>query len=252
MGAVDVHRTAALGFEQAADVYERARPDYPPEAIAWLVDRLGLDPASSVVDVGAGTGKLTRLLLPTGAEIVAVEPVAAMRAELERACPGATVLEGTAEALPLGDEAADAIVCAQAFHWFDGKKALTEFHRVLRPGERLALLWNRRRLDQPLQQEITRVIEPHRSGTPTHTTGRWRQALEGTDLFAPDGEHHVPFDQVLDEEGLVERVASISFIATLGEGDRAGVLEEVRAVAATSGEPLRLGYETELFVYRRR
>src|SRR4051812_13713682 len=134
-----VHRVAAQGFAAAGQVYERGRPDYPPEAIACLVTHLRIGPGSTVVDVGAGTGKLTQLLLDTGAQVTAVEPVADMRLAFARPLPGVPILEGTAEALPLASGTADALVAGAAFHWFDGPAALREIHRVLRPGGGLGL-----------------------------------------------------------------------------------------------------------------
>ena len=136
-----VHEVA-LGFDSTAAAYERGRPDYPPAAVEALVEALAIGPASTVVDLGAGTGKLTRLLVPTGARVVAVEPLAGMRAELATAVRGVEVLDGTAEAMPLGDGRADAVVAAQAFHWFADHQSLSEIHRVLRPGGGLGLVWN--------------------------------------------------------------------------------------------------------------
>ena len=123
---------ASRGFGAAADAYERSRPDYPPQAVEGLIRRLDLRPGRTVLDVGAGTGKLTRLLVPTGARILALEPVAEMRAKLVATTPGAEALDGLAEAVPLADASVDAAVCAQAFHWFDAPRALEELHRVLR------------------------------------------------------------------------------------------------------------------------
>src|SRR5207248_291508 len=145
---------AAAGFARAADVYERARPEYPPEAVAWLVERLDLGPGRVVVDVAAGTGKLTRLLVPSGAQVVAVEPLAEMREVLRGVVPEAEAREGTAEALPLPDDCADAVMVAAAFHWFRRDEALPELARVLRPGGRLAIVYNLRDPDSQLQQEL--------------------------------------------------------------------------------------------------
>ncbi|HEX8802631.1 MAG TPA: class I SAM-dependent methyltransferase, partial [Acidimicrobiales bacterium] len=136
---------AALGFDANAGDYERGRPSYPAEAVALVVGRGGIGPGRRVLDLAAGTGKMTRLLLPTGADVVAVEPVAGMRAALERlaaASPGLEVLDGTAENLPLPDGSVDAVTVAQAFHWFDPPVALAEMRRVLRPGGHLFLVWN--------------------------------------------------------------------------------------------------------------
>ena len=137
-----VHPSAATGFARSVEAYERARPEYPPEAIAWLARELDLRPGRTVVDLAAGSGKLTRPLAALGCEVIAVEPVAEMRAAIG---PTATqALDGTAEAIPLPDDSADAVTVGQAFHWFDGPKALAEIERVLRPGGALALAWNRR------------------------------------------------------------------------------------------------------------
>jgi ubiquinone/menaquinone biosynthesis C-methylase UbiE len=133
---------ATQAFARVADVYERARPSYPAEAVAWIVERAGLGPGAVVCDVAAGTGKLTRLLLPSGARVIAVEPVPEMREQLEAAVAGVEVLDGTAESLPLDDTSVDCITVAQAFHWFDYGRALPELERVIRPGGRLAVIWN--------------------------------------------------------------------------------------------------------------
>jgi ubiquinone/menaquinone biosynthesis C-methylase UbiE len=122
-------------FELVADVYERARPEYPPEAVAWLAEKLGLAAGRTVLDLGAGTGKLTRALVPTGARVIAVEPGERMLAELRRAVPGVEALRGAAEAIPLRDDSVDAITVGQAFHWFRHDEAVPELHRVLRPEE---------------------------------------------------------------------------------------------------------------------
>jgi SAM-dependent methyltransferase len=249
---MSIHEEARRGFGQGADAYERGRPGYPPEAIEWLVDQLRLSRGRTLLDVGAGTGKLTRELIGSGAAVVAIEPVAAMRAVLEQAVPAARALDGTAEALPLDDESVDAIVVAQAFHWFDGPAALAEFHRVLRPAGRVALIWNRRLRDQPLWRAISEITEPYRGDTPTHYRGEWRRSVDASALFAPAGELEVPLEQVLDAQELVDRIGSTSFIAALPDPERADVLGRVRAVADGAGGSVRLGYVTETFVYARR
>ncbi len=248
---MSMHEAAELGFERGAAAYERGRPAYPREAIDSLIGRLGLAPGRAVVDVGAGTGKLTRELLPSGAEVVAVEPVAAMRSVLAREAARARVMDGTAEALPLRDGTVDAIVAAQAFHWFDGPRALAEFHRALRPDGRLGLIWNRRVLEQSLHQAIDAIIEPYRRGTPSHRSGAWQDALQSSELFAPVGEVTLPFEQSVNREQFVDRVVSISFIAALGETDRRRVIDGLGRVAPASGEQVSLRYVTEIFVYRR-
>jgi SAM-dependent methyltransferase len=243
---------AARGFQQGADAYERGRPGYPVEVVGWLSRELRLGPGRTVLDVAAGTGKLTRELVPTGATLVAVEPVAAMRAVLERVVPEATALDGTAEALPVADASADAIVVASAFHWFDAAAAAAEFHRVLRPGGRLALLWNRRRVDQPLQRAVDDVIGPYRRRPPRPSRDSWRGPLESGGPFQPVAEREVPFEQILDADQFVDRFTSISYVAALPDRERQSIVRRLRSLAARAAEqPLRLGYEAEAYLYKR-
>jgi SAM-dependent methyltransferase len=223
--------------------YERGRPGYPPAAVDFLAERLRLGPGRTVVDLAAGTGKLTRPLLATGAEVVAVEPAAAMRAALPA---GARVLDGTAERIPLAAASADAVAVAQAFHWFDGDAALAEIHRVLRPGGALALVWNRRAMDDPLNQAIEELIAPHRGHASAFHTGAWRDAFERTELFGPLEGRVFRNDQGLDADGLVDRIASVSFVAALDENERTKVLRAVRALAGLDGVTIRQDTEAEV------
>lgn len=248
---MSMHEQARVGFQQGAAAYERGRPGYPPAAVRWLVEQLRLGAGRTVLDVGAGTGKLTRELVASGADVVAIEPVPAMRALLEQMVPAARALDGTAEALPAEDESVHAIVAASAFHWFDGPSAVAEFHRVMRPGGRLALIWNRRVRDQPLQAAISAITEPHRGETPSAYRGEWRAALESGGSFRSVGELQVPSEQVVDADGLLDRVGSISFIAALADREREDVLGRIRALASESEQPLRLAYRSEAYVYER-
>src|ERR1700750_267595 len=248
---MSIHDDARRGFGSAADAYERGRPGYPAKAIRWLERRLELGPGRTVVDVGAGTGKLTRELVSSGATVVAVEPVPAMRAVLEETAPEATALDGTAAALPLGGGSVDAVVVAQAFHWFDAPVALAEFHRVLRPQGRFALIWNRRLREQPLWRAISEITEPYRHDTPAYYRGEWRQPVAATSLFTRVDELETPLEQELDGDELVDRIGSTSFIAALPDPERSGVLDRVRAVAEGAGGRVRLGYVTEAYVYQR-
>jgi SAM-dependent methyltransferase len=234
---------AARGFERSVADYERGRPGYPREAVDFLADRLGLGRGETVLDLAAGTGKLTRELVRLGADVVAVEPLDAMRAALPE---DLHALDGTAESIPLPDESVDAVTVAQAFHWFDGDAALAEIHRVLRPDGGLGLIWNRRDDASPLHAEITRIIEPHRGGAPSHSSFTWKEAFGRTALFASLDEKHFSFEQVTDADGLVARVASISFVSGLGQAERRRVLDEVRSLAA-GNEPVVLRYRTDVF-----
>jgi SAM-dependent methyltransferase len=237
---------ATSGFEDA-ERYERARPDYPAEAVDLLLEDLGLSGGSRVLDVGAGTGKLTCRLLERGLDVIAVEPVAGMRRALERTATAADVRAGQAEALPLADGEVDGVVAAQAFHWFATPAALAEFARVLTPGGRLGLTWNRRDLDQPLQEELRRLVEPYRAGTPEHASDTWRRVFVPGAPFALVREHRVPHEQALDADGLVDRVLSISFVAGLPEAERREIEARVRALAPSGA--IKLRYIAEVSVY---
>lgn len=247
---VEIHPWAREGFGRAAEAYEQGRPGYPPEAVSWLVERMSLGPGRTVVDIGAGTGKLSRLLVPTGAHVVAVEPVAAMRRLLRRLAP-VEVVAGSAEAVPLPDARADAVTVAEAFHWFRGEDALAEIHRVLRPGCSLALLWNRPDLTDPLQAALHEIVERYRGHAPVLGSGAWRKAFEETPLFTRRELRTFPNAQALDVEGLVGRAVSESSIAILPEERRSKVVAEVRELARSRPKPLVLRYLTEVHLCTR-
>jgi len=237
-----IHRAAASGFARSADAYERGRPGYPAAAL----EPLELSAETVVLDLAAGTGKLTRMLSEHAARVIAVEPVAEMRALLPASV---RAMDGTAERIPLGDESVDLVAVAQAFHWFDGETALPEIHRVLRPDGRLAIVWNRRVDDAPVNRALAAIVEPYRGGTPTHRGDAWRAAFDRTSLFGPLAEHVFANEQHLDADGLEARVASISFIASLSDADRREPIAAARALAA--GGPVTVPYRTEVHVARR-
>ncbi|MBV8064432.1 MAG: methyltransferase domain-containing protein [Actinobacteria bacterium] len=239
----DLH-PATHGFELAADAYERGRPDYPAAAIELLVDRLDLRPGRSVLDLAAGTGKLTRLLVASGAEVIAVEPIAEMRAKIDRA----RVLDGTAEAIPLPDASVDAVTVAQAFHWFRDEQALPEIHRVLRSGGGLALVWNVRDETDPLHAAASALIRPMERDVPRRHKRPWHEVLDASGLFTTSERATFEHEQLVDEDGFVERFMSISFVAAAPPDVRAHTEEELRSIARDAGEPLRLPYVTEIYL----
>jgi SAM-dependent methyltransferase len=240
------HPAAATGFARSADAYDRGRPNYSRPALDWLTERLDLHPGRTVVDLAAGTGKLTRPLAATGADLIAVEPVPEMRAAIG---PPARVLEGTAESIPLPPASADAVTVGQAFHWFDPDPALAEIHRILRLAGALALIWNTRLRDDPLHHAIDELLEPHRHGVPRHRDGNWRTAIERSPLFGPIEERSYPNVQELDADGLADRVGSISFVASLADDLRKPLLDRIRALAG--GGVVSLPYRTEIQVCTR-
>jgi SAM-dependent methyltransferase len=232
---------AARGFDTSGERYDRGRPDYPDEAVDRLLEALG-NPRR-VVDVGAGTGKLTRPLLARGLEVIAIEPAAAMREVLE----ATEVYDAKADALPIPDGSVDAVVAGQAFHWFATLEALNEFARVA--TGRLGLIWNRRDLEQPLQRQLGAIFAPYRQGAPEHASDAWRAVFDDRAPFVLAGEHRIRSAQRLDADGLADRVLSVSFMAALPAAERDAVEARVRRLAP---EPVELRYVTELFVYERR
>ncbi|HZR97041.1 MAG TPA: class I SAM-dependent methyltransferase [Gaiellaceae bacterium] len=236
MSELDRYR---LSFGGVADVYERSRPLYAAEAIAWLRGRL---PLGRVLDLGAGTGKLTRQLVEAGADVVAVEPDAQMRAVLARVLPQVELLEGSAEAIPLPDGSVDVVTAAQAFHWFDAERALPEIHRVLRPGGGVALLWNEW-ADEPLTRRLEEIVAPLRPAS-SHRSSDAQHPLAGTPLFANLGIRSFPHADTVDPETLVERVASVSAVVVAPADARERALAEVRALAGDA--PLRFPLVTSV------
>jgi SAM-dependent methyltransferase len=253
----EIHDTAARGFAQATEAYEEGRPTYPAGAAEHLERELHLRRGRVVLDLAAGTGKLTAVLVGTQASVVAVEPVKEMRAVLERVLPGVTAYPGTAEAIPLEAESVDAVTIGQAFHWFRGDEALAEIHRVLRPGGSLGLVWNVRDADVPWVARLTEIIELHRGDAPAYRTGRWREAFERTTLFDPLSHAEVAHTHRLTPDGILARVSSISFVASLPAPERERVLGEVRALLAADPDTrdraeLVLPYRTDVFWTRAR
>jgi len=242
-----VHPSASVGFARAAEVYERARPSYPQAAVDWLVGQTGLAPGKTVVDLGAGTGKLTRLLLPSGARVVAVEPIAEMRAHIE----GAELLDGTAEDIPLPDGSADVVAVAQAFHWFDHDRALPEIHRVLRDGGSLVLVWNMRDLEDPIQRGVEELLQPLRLGVPGQIAGAWREPLARSELFGASTSAEFRYEQQFTTDDLCDRVASTSFVAALPPIEREELMVRVRALTHGVEEPFPFPYKTEVEVVPR-
>ena len=244
-----VHDVAAAGFNDPGD-YEAARPSYPPDAVAWFVENLHLAPGGRVADVAAGTGKLTRLLAPTARTgLLAVEPVAGMRATFRRLLPEVPLVAATAEAMPLRAASLDAITVAQAWHWFDHDRATAEAARVLRPGGRLGLVWNARDRSEPWVDEVWSIMDRVEKHAPWRDHENWRDSA--TRAMPGFGElHDAQFRhaQRITPEGVIQRVASVSHVAVLAEAERAVVLDEVRRVLTT--HPAVRGRETLEIPYR--
>lgn len=229
-----IHRTAAAGYGRAGDDYERARPDYPVDVLDALTAELGLGPSSVAVELGAGTGKFTRLLAPRLAMAVATEPVAAMRAHLGLVT--SPVVAATAEAVPLRAGSVDAVVAATAFHWFGAEATLGEARRVLRPDGGLGLVWNNPDRDTDWVAQVWAVVDGARGSVPGNRDLRWRNAFAGKSGFSPLSHARFSHAVSLSHSELAARVASISFVAALADTERAALLDRVGVIVASHPE----------------
>lgn len=232
-------------FAEVAAAYERGRPGYPAEAVRWLAG----DGPHDVVDLGAGTGKLTRALVGLGHRVTAIEPLPEMLELLPAAAPGAGAILGNAEVIPLPDDFADVVTSAQAFHWFDHAVALPEIARVLRPGGRLALVWNTRDEREPWVARLSSIM-----GSEAITESDATEPIDASGLFAEVEHAEFRLEQSLDRETLLDLVLSRSYCAKLPPAEREPVLEVVGTlydeIADLDG--VRLPYVTECFRATRR
>ncbi|HWH35380.1 MAG TPA: methyltransferase domain-containing protein [Acidimicrobiales bacterium] len=242
---------AAQGFGADAWGYERGRPTYPAVAVSCLVAELGLGPSSVVVDLAAGTGKMSRLLAPSAGHVVAVEPVAAMRSVLVELVPDAGVVAATAEHLPLAGASVDAVVAAQAFHWFAVDQALAEVARVVRPGGGLALVWNDRDTSVPWVAELSALIEWDDRPVASYHERDWLEAMAATGHFEQAGSRRFRLRQSLDADTLVDRVLSTSYIAARPLGEQQALAREVRRLVENLGQRFELPYLTDVYWCRR-
>ncbi len=228
----------ATGFAAVADAYERGRPEYPPAVVGALAAELGLGAGARVLDLAAGTGKLTRALLAAGLDVVAVEPQAALREKLLAGIGPERVLDGLAEAIPLPDESVDAVTIADAFHWFDKPRALAEMHRVLSPGGGLAVLrtlpgWR----GASWAGELGELLQRLRPAHPQFDGPSWQDAVRDSGAWSEPREIDITVSQPASPERVRDYVASISWIAALAADEREATLAEVDAIVGAGETP---------------
>lgn len=237
-------------FGAVAGVYARHRPGYPLDAVRWCVAPLAREIAGlRVLDLGAGTGKLTAQLAGLGALVTAVDPDEAMLGELRRRLPSARVLPGRAEAIPLPDATVDAVLCGQSLHWFTLSGALPEIARVLVPGGTLGALWNsdddRVAWVAGLQEAAEGAAAPSLSRRRVEAAGFETGQFAGA-LFAPVERAEFPNAQVLTADALVELVGTHSKLLIKEPDDRARVLAKIRSYLASRPETAEGEFELPL------
>ncbi|HEX3510553.1 MAG TPA: methyltransferase domain-containing protein [Solirubrobacteraceae bacterium] len=235
----------AARFGAVADAYERGRPDYTPAVVGAIAAELGLAPGARVLDLAAGTGKLTRALIAGGFDAVAVEPQAQLREHLAAAVGAERALDGVAEAIPLADGEVAAVTVADAFHWFDAPRALMEIERVLAPGGGLAVLvtlpdWRGASWGDALGRMIAeaRPEHPQFDGTP------WQESVRARSAWTEPREIGITIPQSASLQRTLDYLSSISWVAALDEGERAAMLSR----AATLIEEGEMPLETRLHV----
>jgi SAM-dependent methyltransferase len=261
-----IHEKAALGFSSSVEAYERGRPGYSESALSFVrktisdaaagADFLFPDRKPCVLDLAAGTGKFTSLIYdPHLWDLSAVEPIDEMRRKLIEKLPAVEAVSGTAEKIPYSEKSFDVVTVAQAFHWFDYRAAVLEIARVLRPGGRLVLIWNLR--DESGASWVSRlseILDRYESGVPRFKTMRWKSGFEQGPSPLREVDHQAfPFEQVGDLRLMRDRVASISFIASLPPNERNVALSEMEMVfrsAMNAEGAICMPYRTHVFVYQ--
>jgi len=235
------HQRLARSFGSVAEAYDRGRPSFPPEAVRWLV---GQDPAT-VLEVGAGTGKLTEQLVALGHDVHATEPAQEMLDILRRNLPDTRSTQASAEELPVPDRSVDVVVAAQSFHWFDLEQALPEIARVLRPGGHLSLVWNLRNEKIPWVRKLGTLI-----GNQELLAKDIAEPLVHSGLFGFVEEATFPFWQDINRETIQDMVLSRSNIALLDDDAREAKLAEVVAFYDDYGrgmDGMRLPYDSHCY-----
>ncbi len=241
-----VHKSAVDGYAKT-DVYVAGRPGYPDAIQNWLTAEIGLGAGKTVLDLGAGTGKFIPLLHNIDTKIIAVEPVEAMRATCQQNFPDISVLAGSATDIPLADQSVDAVICAQAFHWFSSQQTLAEIHRVLKPGGKLGLVWNVRDENVNWVAKLSQIMAPYETGTPRYHTGDWRKVFPSM-LFSDLVETQMPHNHTGPaSQVIIARIMSVSFIRSLPPSDQ--IIVENRLWDLISSTPELATQKTVSFPY---
>jgi ubiquinone/menaquinone biosynthesis C-methylase UbiE len=241
----------AENFAAVADAYERGRPEYPPAAVGAFAAELGLAPGARVLDLAAGTGKLTRALLAFGFDIVAVEPQVPLREKLIELVGAERVLDGLAEQIPLPDASVDAVTVADAIHWFDHAAAFAEMHRVLRAGGGLAVLttlpdWS----GASWAGELGKVLGGLRPEHPQFEGPPWQEALRASGAWSEPQEIRVTASRPVSPERLRDHIESFSWVAAMPDGERRELLERAEAIMRAGETPPEMPFHVAIGLAR--
>lgn len=248
-----IHPTASAGFTIGADDYEAARPSYAAEAIDWAFQVCEISTDAHVLDLAAGTGKLTRDLVTRAGLVEAVEPIEAMRQQFRRVS-GVDAKDGIAESIPAQDHAFDAVFVGQAFHWFDPDTSIPEIHRVLLPNGSLTLMWNTRDKSDPIMRQLWELIDTHGKEIPKYRKRKQTDGLPPTKLFNEIARRKFPNPHPMTIQQMLTRVSSTSYIAVLPKSKKQSLLKEAEdlLVPHLDGDSALVAkYLTEVFCYRR-
>jgi SAM-dependent methyltransferase len=235
----------ARSFGAVAGEYERGRPNYPADAVDEMISVLGLHRDSTVIDLAAGTGKLTRALTPRFRRVIAIEPLRGMLDQLRVSLPEVEAMEGTAEAMPLPDASADAVFAAQAFHWFANEDALDEIVRVLRPAGGLGLIWNIspwETREGPWFGALDDLLDSGPADLSVargHASGAWRDPVDADERFEPLAHASFPHAQRLTREDFLASLLSRSYMAMLKPDERRAVFADVERLLERPDSPLQ-------------
>jgi SAM-dependent methyltransferase len=243
---VSLHPLAGR-FGTVAEAYERGRPEYPPAVAGALAAELGLSPGAAVLDLAAGTGKLSRALLAGGLDVVAVEPQAPLREVLAATIGAERVHDGLAEAIPLGDGSVSAVTVADAIHWFQQDAALGEIARVLRAGGGLAVLttipdWGEASWAHDVGTLLAelRPAHPHFDGTP------WQESVRRSGRFGEPREVRMTWMRDVSPQVVIAHIASMSWVAALEQHERAQALERFATLVEAGTTPAKLPFHVIL------
>jgi ubiquinone/menaquinone biosynthesis C-methylase UbiE len=257
------HARFAKSFDEVAQEYERGRPSYPPAAVDHIAEALCLGPDATVVDLAAGTGKLTRELPHRFRRVIAVEPLGEMLAQLELALPEVEAMTGRAEEIPVDDQVVDGVFCAQAFHWFANAEALDEIARVLRPGGGLGLIWNISPWEThegpwfSALDELLSESPADMSVTRRHAQGGWRGPIDADQRFTELTHASFSHEQRLSREDFIASLRSRSYMAMLEPAQREEIISTVEGMfdrpdAPLDGDELVIPQNAHVFTTRLR